>query len=93
MNGLDGEKNEVNRMSELKPLKPCPFCGGEAEICTDVGIMGKFWFIRCKKCYSRGSGIYESGRKLEPQEEHAAIMGAWEKAIEAWNRRAGEQDG
>lgn len=69
-------------------LKPCPFCGGEAEIYPEVDrTMGKFWYIRCKRCYSRGSGIYESVRELEPEEEHAAITGAWEKATEAWNRR------
>ena len=80
-------------VSMMTDLKPCPFCGGEAEIYPEVDrIMGKFWYIRCKKCYCRGTGIYESGRKLEPQEEHAAITGAWKKAIEAWNRRAGEQE-
>lgn len=72
-------------------LKPCPFCGGEAEIYPEVDmIMGKFWYIRCKKCYSRGSGIYESERELEPQEEYAAITGSWKKAVEAWNRRVKE---
>ena len=73
-------------------LKPCPFCGAEAEIYPEVDrIMGKFWYIRCKKCFSRGSKIYESaGRELGPQEEYAAITGAWEKAIKAWNKRVGE---
>ena len=76
----------------MTELKPCPFCGGEAEMYTEVSrIMGKFWYIRCKKCYSRGSGIYESGRELEPQEEYAAITGAWEKATEAWNRRVKDE--
>lgn len=75
----------------MSELKLCPFCGGEAEMCPGVDrIMGKYWYIRCKKCYSRGSGIYESSRELEPQEEYAAITRAWEKAIEAWNRRVGE---
>lgn len=74
-------------------LKPCPFCGGEAGMYPEVDrIMGKFWYIKCKKCYSRGSGIYESCRELEPQEEYAAITGAWERAIEAWNRRVSEQN-
>ena len=73
----------------MSELKPCPFCGGEAGIYSGVdGIMGKFWYIKCKKCYCRGAGIYESARKLEPQEEYAAIKGAWEKAIEVWNSRA-----
>lgn len=75
----------------MTELKPCPFCGGEAEMYPEVDrIMGKFWYIRCKKCYSRVSGIYESGKELEPQEEHAAITRAWEKAIEAWNGRASD---
>ncbi len=75
----------------MDELKKCPFCGGEAEMCNSMDkLLGKFWYIRCKKCYSRGSGIYESGRNLEPEEEYAAIKGAWENAIEAWNKRVGE---
>lgn len=69
-------------------LKPCPFCGGEAEMYNGTDITGKYWYIRCKKCYSRGTGVYESLRELEPQEEYTAITGAWEKAVEAWNKRA-----
>lgn len=74
----------------MDELKRCPFCGGKAEMCNSVGGLGKFWYVRCKKCYSRGSEVYESRRKLEPEEEYAAIKGAWEKAIKAWNRREGD---
>lgn len=74
-------------------LKPCPFCGGEAEMYVDTdSVMGKFWYIRCKKCYCRGTGVYEFGKQLEPQEEYAAIIGAWERATKAWNRRAADAD-
>lgn len=79
-------------MNNEEKLKPCPFCGGEAEMYSEVDrIMGKFWYIRCRKCYSNGSRIYESLKKLEPQEEYAAITGAWERAIEAWNRRTNDE--
>ena len=43
-------------------LKPCPFCGGEAEIIDDV--MGTI--SRCRRCGAEnGNGIYgEGGHKL-----------------------------
>lgn len=74
----------------MEKLKPCPFCGGEAEICSafENKFFGKYWYVRCKTCYSRGSSMYESTKELEPNEEFKAIIGAWERAIEAWNRRA-----
>ena len=78
---------------EKTELKPCPFCGGEAEICSafENQFLGKYWYVRCKICYSRGSGIYESGKELEPNQEYEAIRGAWKRAIEVWNRRVGEK--
>ena len=76
----------------MDELKRCPFCGGEAEMSNSVDrFLGKFWYAKCKKCCSRGPGVYESGRDLKPEEEYAAIKGAWEKAIEAWNRRDGDK--
>lgn len=76
----------------MNELKRCPFCGGEAEISYSVdAFLGKCWYVRCTDCYSHGTGVYESVRKLEPEEEYAAIMGAWEKAIKAWNRRAKDE--
>ena len=70
-------------------LKPCPFCGEEAEICSafEDKYLGKYWYVRCKECYSRSTGIYESVKELEPNEEYEAIREAWEEAIKAWNRR------
>lgn len=79
---------------EKVELKLCPFCGGGAEICSafENKFLGKYWYVRCKICYSRSTGIYESGKELEPNQEYEAIRGAWERAIEAWNRRVGEQE-
>ena len=68
----------------MAELKPCPFCGGEAE---EAYVKRKKWFarfrypyithvtyIRCKVC-------------------QATTMVRWtrEEAIEAWNRRAGDE--
>lgn len=77
---------------EKVELKSCPFCGGEAEICSafESKFLGKYWYVRCKTCYGRGSGIYESGKELEPNQEYEAIRKALKGAIEAWNRRVGE---
>ena len=36
---------ERGRMSEIK-LKPCPFCGGEAEMFGNESVV----FVGCKKC-------------------------------------------
>ena len=85
---IDKEEGRV-----MEELKPCPFCGGEAEICSafENKFLGKYWYVRCKTCYSRGSDIYESGKELEPNQEYEAIKGAWDKAIKAWNRRAKDE--
>lgn len=31
-------------------LKPCPFCGGEADILSRIGSKGPFVFARCCVC-------------------------------------------
>ena len=63
----------------MEELKPCPFCGGEAVI-REWYIRGtanrKHYRVECKNCGARCT--------------------AWEynrinKAIAAWNRRAGEE--
>ena len=61
-------------------LKPCPFCGGEAEL--QYGGNGSreaagMSFVRCKGCGA-------IGQKFEVCRRYSSD----EKAIEAWNRRA-----
>lgn len=69
-------------------LKPCPFCGGEAEMCSGSDrLNGKHWYIRCKSCFSRGAEYYESFNALMENEEFFAIQKAWKNAIKAWNKR------
>ena len=74
-------------MSERK-LKPCPFCGGEAEVRTkilelvtkDVPIES---YVTCTKCFASTSGFSykDADRKgIVPAEEAAK---AWNRRIEA----------
>ena len=55
-------------------LKPCPFCGGEVEICLSSDMPQRFQdmnLIKCKSCCVRASFIGLTDTE----------------AIEAWNRR------
>ena len=62
----------------MAELKPCPFCGGEAD-CNNNGFMQygwKKWAVECPMC-----GVVSHFFDTE------------EKAIEAWNRRVGDTNG
>lgn len=73
--------NEIN-------LKKCPFCGGDAEMCFGSdNIYGGYWYVRCKDCFGRGSSSYESLNTLSENIKYFAIQGAWNGAINSWNRR------
>lgn len=80
----------------MAELKPCPFCGSA----PDVFSCDRLISISCKSCgYSRGfHGLVQSeintgvpivytGGKISTTEWYD--KNAHEKAIEAWNRRAG----
>ena len=61
----------------MDKLKPCPFCGGEAETVT-IGIffdVDYSYGIKCTRCHACSS----------------MRCGSEKKAIEAWNRRVGEE--
>lgn len=73
-------------MSEIK-LKPCPFCGGEAELYSMkrdkrkvLGIYYMIATIKCKRCPAK---IEVAGQDNDR---------AFKNAAELWNRRAGEQN-
>lgn len=56
---------------EIK-LKPCPFCGGEAELKINHCAS----YVECKECEASTDHILDS-----------PMYCAKDKAIEAWNRR------
>ena len=68
-------------MSDIK-LKPCPFCGGKAEVEQIAGATWDKFVAHCKssKCIAFYIGYVDEG-----------IYPTKTKAIEAWNRRDGEQ--
>ena len=68
-------------------LKPCPFCGGKAQIVFDEkdGI----WFIQCEKCYAKSEGW--SNGNASPESLYYAIEEAVGAAVYAWNRRVTDE--
>lgn len=66
----------------MAELKPCPFCGGKGRLIkrpfSEWSGKGPYDFT--VYCYDCGAGV----RHSFPKEK---------EAVEAWNRRAGEQDG
>lgn len=65
------------------PLKPCPHCGGKAELESwmTLRVVETQYAVRCAVCGANGP--IEIGR--EGEEEHAAAL-----AVKEWNRRKGK---
>jgi len=55
-------------------LKPCPFCGGKAEI---VDCVGKY-FVRCRKCMVNQDRLYS---------QKCSAAKAWNKSVKIDGRR------
>ena len=73
-------------------LKPCPFCGGEAEFITDTnGCQSDFrkisFHIQCKGCKIEYPKRYEIGFHLSGHGEIVMDTDERQKALEVWNRR------
>jgi Lar family restriction alleviation protein len=62
-------------MSEIE-LKPCPFCGGEAEVNIFIISSGIIAGCMCTSCFA------SSNRFVSPDEDDAKAA-----VTEAWNRR------
>lgn len=62
---------------EPMPLKPCPFCGGEAEKKKYFFQHKLVYVVMCGGCGSRSPMFLEEAK---------------ERAIEAWNRRANDEN-
>ena len=70
-------------MSEMK-LKPCPFCGEEAEFYRTPIKSNGGWcdsvVVRCKACEARTNRVLYNAKKHPNDEEYG-------EAVEAWNTR------
>ena len=67
--------------SGSEELKKCPFCGGEAEI-SHGHFDGKATsYVMCKRCEASGEFFAISFKYSSD-----------DKAVKAWNRRAGEDE-
>lgn len=58
-----------------KELKPCPFCGGKAQL--DHDGLADYSYVRCMECHART-------RDIAVASYHCSD----DKAIELWNHRA-----
>lgn len=62
----------------MAELKPCPFCGGKAELKKrEYGDNTGFAYVLCKDC---GNKTQEFDKSLD--------LCAVDEAIKSWNRRA-----
>lgn len=72
-------------------LKPCPFCGSTSLKIESKHNGSHYWIgthsatVRCNKCHARGG---TASCKVE-KGKYSADSETEMKAIEAWNRRAG----
>lgn len=78
-------------------LKPCPFCGGEADLIMSTRGIGdnmttirNTFVVRCRKCGI--SGKYHESRIYQTNdgEVHIEATGA-DEAIKEWNRRTNNE--
>ena len=54
------------KMEKLKPLKPCPFCGGKAEmLVSEYDDSRKEYLVACTEC----DGMVERWRETEEEVE------------------------
>ena len=59
-------------------LKPCPFCGGEADYHSEKGPTGEVYgWVGCNQCDAMS--CHTDTRSMQPEETHP---------IDAWNTRA-----
>lgn len=70
-------------------LKPCPFCGGKAELEHNIGSSS--WFIQCGDCTARNEG-WCNRTNGNGKEVYESIIECVETAAEAWNRRATDEN-
>lgn len=73
----------------MSELKPCPFCGGEAEFYRTPILTKKQWVdsvtVKCPTCEARTARVLYDAMKHGDGGEYV-------EAATAWNRRATDGD-
>lgn len=74
-------------MKPIEELKPCPFCGGEAEL-KDLGVGTGGWYVKCntRYCGSTMWGTPVDGTKVS-LDSNAVYDQSKINAIKWWNTR------
>ena len=77
----------------MTELKPCPFCGGKADVKHGTIYMDETYRVECSLCLCMTKRVFVNNPsllpngKLNPDTRYSALQ-AIEKAVELWNRRA-----
>ena len=76
-----------------RELKPCPFCGGKAEITEMASGYGNREFTKEYRIGCEGCRVYfrRTTRFRLEKDEPVFIVNGCQEAINDWNRRAGEE--
>lgn len=73
-------------------LKPCPFCGGEAELVTGTRRDGEYIencaFVRCERC---GAKTYEFHECMTAEEVQGYATDVWNERAERTCRYVGDE--
>lgn len=81
----------------MPELKPCPFCGGRAELKPGKLYADDVVFVKCTKCHARTNFVWINHPSLDittgmlKEGERYTEQQAKKKAIEAWNRRVNNE--
>lgn len=98
MGTCSGSMEQESEVKQMKNLKSCPFCGGEARLIqkshgsqSSPTRITNSYVVGCDKCriYTEyhQSDIWQGADGVVNIDANGAI-----DAIEAWNRRVGEEN-
>lgn len=83
---------KFKRMNDTEELKPCPFCGGEAEIkqvnlgLNDENAFIDSWLVECSQCKAR-TQWYGGEFTRDTDGSVRFLKNGRNEAVNDWNRR------